>query len=313
MIRVVAAAIENAHGDILLAQRPAHKHKGGLWEFPGGKVEAGESDGAALVRELQEELNITATHFAPLITLVHHYPEKSIELVVFRVRAYEGQLCANEQQPLVWVAPDRMSDYAMPEADVAIINALRLPPFIAITPRMSDDDSFYRACARTLAAHPCFLQLRDHTLCDASYRAIASTLLDRYPVDRSRVLLNRDPAQTLGLCCAGHHLTRHALTQLTSQQVTTYRQRGWLSVSCHAADELALASNLGFDFVLLSPVQPTASHPERLPLGWRGFQSLRRGLPLPVYALGGLHVADLTTAYDCGAQGIAGISGLWRA
>ena len=86
MLRVVAAVIHNPRGEILIARRPLHKHQGGLWEFPGGKIEDGEEAAQALIRELQEELGITPTAFRPLLTVEHHYPDKSVRLEVWRDR-----------------------------------------------------------------------------------------------------------------------------------------------------------------------------------------------------------------------------------
>jgi 8-oxo-dGTP diphosphatase len=86
-----------------------------------------------------------------------------------------------------------------------------------------------------------------------------------------------------------------------------------VSASCHTAAELTRAAALGLDYALLSPVKPTGTHPDARPLGWARFQELIEPIPLPVYALGGLGPADLTTAIHHGAQGIAAISGLWPA
>lgn len=311
MIRVAAAAIENTNGEILLAKRPPHKHKGDLWEFPGGKIEAGETDAAALVRELQEELNITATLYEPLISLVHHYPEQSVELVVFRVKAFNGELRANEQQPLTWVKPEAMHQFAMPEADVPIVNAIILPPFIAITPSMSDSEYFYKACERVLQMHSCFLQLRDHAIDDQLYCSIAKKLLKQLPDYQSRIILNRSVELVSNIACAGVHLGSVQLMRLSAEQVAAKRTQRWLSASCHNETELQHAHNIGLDYCFLSPVQTTASHPETSALGWEKFKEFSRTIALPIYALGGLSTKDIGTAKNYGAQGVAGITAFW--
>ncbi|HQV23803.1 MAG TPA: 8-oxo-dGTP diphosphatase MutT, partial [Agitococcus sp.] len=127
MLNVVAAVIHNPQGQLLLAQRPLHKHQGGLWEFAGGKIDSGETAEQALVRELQEELGITATQYRPLLTVEHHYPDKSVRLNVFRVTAFEGQAHGAEGQPIVWVKPENLHDYQFPAANLPILKAALLP------------------------------------------------------------------------------------------------------------------------------------------------------------------------------------------
>ena len=101
MLNVVAAVIHNPQGQILIAQRPVHKHQGGLWEFAGGKIEDGETAAQALVRELQEELGIIATQYRPLLTVEHHYSDKSVRLQVFRVTAFDGDAHGSAQVSLL--------------------------------------------------------------------------------------------------------------------------------------------------------------------------------------------------------------------
>lgn len=120
-IPVVALVLENHQGDILIQQRTKGKHLAGLWEFPGGKVESNESFHQALVREIQEELNYTPQHIKHLITLTHHYPEKSIELIVYHEQSNNPQIQAAENQPLRWVNKKELISLDMPDADQPII------------------------------------------------------------------------------------------------------------------------------------------------------------------------------------------------
>jgi 8-oxo-dGTP diphosphatase len=124
-IHVVAAVILDAQKNILLARRPQDKHQGGLWEFPGGKVEADEAVAAALIRELQEELAITPLETAPLITVQHDYVDKSVLLDVWWVTTFDGQPHGCEGQPIEWVGVAQLDNYEFPEANIAIVDAIK--------------------------------------------------------------------------------------------------------------------------------------------------------------------------------------------
>ncbi len=127
VVTVVAVALLDADARILLAQRPAHKHLGGLWEFPGGKVEPGETPEAALVRELHEELgvDIRASCLAPLSFVSHSYEKFHLLMPLYVCRQWRGRVTAKEGQQLAWVRAERLRDYAMPPADEPLIPVLQ--------------------------------------------------------------------------------------------------------------------------------------------------------------------------------------------
>lgn len=126
-IHVVAGAIADAEGRVLIAQRPRGRHMAGRWEFPGGKLASGEDPYAGLQRELAEELGITVRDAKPLIRLRHTYPERRVLLDVWQVTAYDGEPQALEAQALTWARPDELPRHDLLEADRAIVTALRLP------------------------------------------------------------------------------------------------------------------------------------------------------------------------------------------
>lgn len=127
VVLVSAVALIDADGRVLLARRPEGKSMAGLWEFPGGKVEPGETPEAALIRELKEELGIDtwSSCLAPLTFASHSYPDFHLLMPVFACRRWQGMAQAREGQELAWVAPARLRDYPMPPADLPLIPILR--------------------------------------------------------------------------------------------------------------------------------------------------------------------------------------------
>ena len=127
LILVSAVSLVDADGRILLAQRPAHKSMGGLWEFPGGKIEAGESPEAALIRELQEELDINTSEscLAPLSFASHVYDDFHLLMMLFVCRRWHGQPRPVEGGTLKWVKPNQLRDYPMPPADIPLIPVIQ--------------------------------------------------------------------------------------------------------------------------------------------------------------------------------------------
>jgi 8-oxo-dGTP diphosphatase len=124
-ILVVAAALYGGDGRILIAQRPPGKHMAGCWEFPGGKVDAGESEAVALARELREELGIEVTASRPFMRLAHSYNDRDVELSMWIVEAFSGEPRSLDGQGLKWVEPARLGDEDILEADRPFVEALR--------------------------------------------------------------------------------------------------------------------------------------------------------------------------------------------
>ena len=123
VVTVAACALVDADGRVLLARRPPGKPMAGLWEFPGGKVEAGETPEQTLIRELEEELGIVVKEacLAPLTFASHTYPEFHLLMPLYVCRRWDGMVTAREGQSLTWVRPNRLRDYPMPPADVPLV------------------------------------------------------------------------------------------------------------------------------------------------------------------------------------------------
>ncbi|HJW81064.1 MAG TPA: Nudix family hydrolase [Acidiferrobacterales bacterium] len=308
---VAVGIVENAQHQVLVAQRPGHKHQGGKWEFPGGKIHAGEAVPEALTRELHEELGITLRAACPLQRLHHAYPDQSVLLDVWRVTDYTGDPHGREGQPLRWVTPQELASLDLPAADLPIVRALQLPTLYLITDaRRYGKAGMLVLIERALTAGARLLQLREPYMSAeeyTEYARVVTALAHRYD---ARVLLNADPALVAACNADGVHLNNRRLMALQNRPLP---QSCLVAVSCHDANELAQAARIGADFALLSPVLPTASHPHAVPLGWEGFLRLRMHSDVPVYALGGMLPEHLTKARCMGASGLAMIRGLWEA
>lgn len=307
MIEVAAGVLSDARGRVLLMQRLPGKHLAGLWEFPGGKLEPGETVEHALARELREELGIEAHGFAPVISLPWRYAEKGVRLHALRVTAWSGAPQAHEGHPLRWIPIEEMEPTEMPAADRPIVTALRLPAHYAITPG-GPGPAPVGACPRP-TGEDSLLQLRLPGSDRADVRALAKRLLARTPELWNRLLINADfeLARELGV---GVQLRTSQLRELNERPLPPAQ---WVGASCHDADQLELAALIDADFATLSPVCATSSHPDAPPLGWNRFAELVREARLPVYALGGVGPDDLDRARAAGAQGVAGISAFARA
>ncbi len=309
-VHVIVAVV--ADGDnVLVARRPKRKHQGGKWEFPGGKVHAGESVESALARELAEELGIQVHTAHPLIQINHAYPDRKVLLDVWRVIEFDGIPEGREGQTVEWVPRERLKLLDFPEANEPIVKATQLPNLYLITDSQRFGKSgFMERLERALNAGARLVQLREPHLTSKDYQSLArdvAALCHRYD---ARLLLNSEP-QWVEKCGAdGVHLNSRRLEAL---QVRPLDASYWVAASTHDADELALAARLNVDFVVLGPVLPTASHANAAPLGWSQFQTLCARTNLPVYALGGLRPAHLARAREAGAQGLAMISGIWDA
>ncbi len=299
-LEVAAAVIQRADGAYLLARRPAGKLYAGYWEFPGGKVEAGEAPDRALVRELHEELGIDACTAFPWITRVFTYPHATVRLNFFRVTAWKGDPHPREQQAIAWQHVGSPLAEPMLPANAPVLAALALPAEYAITDAENRGrDAMLSGVRQRLGAGLKLIQVRDKGL--ARREEFARSVLRLAHRHGAKVLLNGGPAIGDGI-----HYSAAKLMELRE------RPPGILAAaSCHNAAELVRAMQLELDFAVLGPVKDTASHAGAPTLGWEGFSRLARGVSIPVYAIGGVKRADLETAWRAGAHGLAMISGAW--
>lgn len=307
VVDVAAAVIERPDGSFLLAQRPPGKVYEGFWEFPGGKVEAGEPVARALARELHEELGIDVELAYPWITRVYSYPHATVRLHFHRVVRWRGDPSPLERQALAWQRCNESILSPMLPANAPILKALAMPTWLGITHAWESGISaallqLREALRRGLR----LVQVREKGLDTASRRNFAQQVVGEVRAAGGRVAINGDLKLALSLG-AGLHMPAHDLMSATSRPDIE-----WCSASCHDDAQLKRAAALGLDYVLLGPVLPTPSHPGSTAIGWQKFSDLIQAYPLPVFALGGMRAAHLDMARQSGAHGVAMLRGAWE-
>jgi 8-oxo-dGTP diphosphatase len=316
VVDVAVGVVLRPDGSVLIGQRVPGKPYAGWWEFPGGKLEAGESVEQALARELDEELGLEVLDSTPWVVRGHVYPHATVRLFFRRVRRWRGEPRSREGQALVWRPAASIDVAPLLPAALAPIDWLRLAPLYRLSCAGEIGvEAFERALARELEAvgamagpHPTLLlQLREPLLPDAEFERLFGrlrALRERQPL---HIVVSSRHAASYGRAVDGVHLTARDLA------VARERPAGrWVGASCHDAAGLAAAGALGCDFAVLGPVAPTPSHPGAPGLGWPGFAERVALTPIPVYALGGLAAGDLAAAEAAGAHGVALMRAAWR-
>jgi 8-oxo-dGTP diphosphatase len=315
VVDVAVGVVLRDDGRVLIGQRPAGKPYAGWWEFPGGKLEAGESVHDALVRELHEELGLDVLGSSSWVVRGHAYPHATVRLWFRRVRRWRGEPHGREGQALAWRPLDAIDVAPLLPASIAPIGWLRLPPHYRVSCATElGVDAFERALVRALDAleasgtrTPMLLQLREPGLPEREFERLFArvrALRDARPL---RVVVSSRHPASFAAAVDGVHLTARDLDAARS------RPRGrWIGASCHDARELERAGALGCDFAVLGPVRPTASHPGAAGLGFDGLAAAIAATPVPVYAIGGLADADLDAAEAAGAHGVATMRAAWR-
>lgn len=312
-VEVVAAVIERSDGSFLLAERPPGKAYAGYWEFPGGKLEAGESLQEALRRELKEELDIEVEQAYPWITRTFVYPHASVRLNFHRVGRWRGQPLGREGQRFSWQRIDALSVAPILPANGPVLKALSLPLVYAISKGEAGEFDLLRAEFDKATERGLKLaQLREKQIPLEACRSLGRAMLNALNSRNGLLVVNSDCAGGRGSEIAreigahGVHLTAVALNSASARPPFE-----WVGASCHDAAELRRASELGADFAVLGPVHATTSHPAAKPIGWGKFRALALGCPLPLFAIGGLLPSDLEIARQHGAHGIAMRSAAW--
>ncbi|GAB4169518.1 MAG: Nudix family hydrolase [Wenzhouxiangellaceae bacterium] len=302
---VAAGLLRDRQGRVLLARRRRGTHLEGLWEFPGGKIEVGETAEQALARELEEELGIRTGRVRPWVSIRHDYDDRAIRLILFEVFDWVGEPVGRERQPLMWADPATMEQLPMPAADRPLRTLLDLDGYYAISrsPAELGERAFLRRWASCLEAGYRLIRLRP-----APGERVPTALIDRIArltTDAgARWIASGELTECFGWPADGLHLSVRQLVYLDRRPIPPDKL---LIASCHDLEEIRIAAGIGADLVTLSPVCATSSHPDLPAMGWTDFARLVRYAPLPVLALGGVGPGDWARARAAGAFGVAGI------
>ena len=312
IVHVAVAVIKDIDGQYLIAKRPKDTHQGGLWEFPGGKVENEETVVDALKRELFEEIGVTLTQATPLIQVHHDYTDKSVLLDVWCVNAFSGKVSGKEGQEIRWISKSDFSLYDFPTANIAIINTIQLPDKYMITGEFNDEKELLLRIQSGLKKGIKLIQFRAHKLNELNYFKFAKNIYSLCKKENAKLLLNTSVEKynkyNASNFSDGLHLSSRELVRFLPESI---KSELLLSASIHNKTELLVAKENKVDFVVLSPVNKTLSHPDAALLGWDGFKKMTERASFPVFALGGMKEEHIHCAKINGAHGIAAIGEFW--
>ena len=298
---VAVAIFLKSDGTFLLSSRPQGKPYPGYWEFPGGKIETGETVLQAMIRELVEELNVTITAATPWFSFLMHYTHATVRLHCWRVTAWQGEMHGMEGQHFEWQSLNALTVGPTLPGCVPIFKALALPDVYAITDASAAGAANYLArLERALERGLRLVQIREKQMSPDELRRFAREVVTMSHAHGAKVLVNGDAGLAMRVGADGVHLTSAQLAQCEVRPDFPL-----VAASTHHREEIERAAALQFDFVVLGAVKATRTHPGMVPIGWQRFGEMVAAAPLPVYALGGLTGQDLDLAMKHGAHGIA--------
>jgi len=309
LIHVAVAIIFNQQNEVLISLRHKSAHQGGLWEFPGGKVEAGESVFDALKREISEELDIVIKKAEAFKLIQHQYADKSVCLDIWIVESFSGEPTGAEGQRIKWQPIEQLNMSEFPAANRSIIHSLILPEKYMITGVFEDTTDFLSRLESSLKRDVSLIQMRCKTLSDSDFLSLAEQARLICKKYNAKLLLNTKPNVFNQTKSDGLHLSSQQLNLFDDRPVN---EASLLSVSCHTQADIKQAERLSADIILVSPVKETSSHPGVKGIGWAGFAALVSNTHISAYALGGMGIQDIEDAKSNNAQGVAAISSFWN-
>jgi 8-oxo-dGTP diphosphatase len=311
-VEVAVGVLIRPDGSFLLGSRPQGKPYEGYWEFPGGKVEPGESLVEALTRELDEEIGVHIATATPWITIEHRYTHAHVRLHFMRVFEWRGEPHGRETQSLAWCrlnndTPVTPLPSPLLPATLPCLRWLGLPRVMGISQATElGTDAFLAKLAIALERGLQLVQIREPDLDADRVEHLVTETVARAREHGARVLVNSCHRQALWELAQGVHFRSVDLAALTERPALAH-----VGASVHSRAELLRCGYLALDHAVLGPVTSTLTHPGQAPLGWNAFGEIALDSPVPVFAVGGMRRADVDAGATHGAHGIAAIRSVW--
>ena len=307
-VNVSVAVLINADHQVLLGQRPPLKAWEGWWEFPGGKIEKGETSVDALYREIYEEIGVKITQFKKWVTRKYSYGENDITLHFFKVQKWEGEVSSKENQKLVWTYLKNPNVSPILPANLFVQKAFDLPKYYAIT-NLSEMSKkvFFNQLENKITNGLKMIQVREKNISFNEFKIFSKEVIKICKPKNVKVIINSDINLAYEIKSDGVHLTSKDLISIKTKPKNLI-----VSASCHTQEEINIAEKLNIHFVALSAVNKTKSHSNIKPIGWNKFQTIANKTNIPIYALGGLSSGDYEVALENGAVGIASQRSIWK-
>ena len=307
-IEASVGIIFNESFQLLMAERPQSKTWSGWWEFPGGKIEKGETPLEALKRELKEEIGISVIDAEKWIVRKYAYEDYEVILHFYKVTQWSGNIEAKEEQKISWVLPDNNVVSPILPANDLIFKAISLPDIYAITNAYEYSGNFLNKVEQQLNNGLGLIQIREKAISKNAFIELTKEIIQMAGNFDAKVMINSDINLAYKLNADGVHLNSsllHRLSEIPKDLI--------VSASCHSARDIEKAMTMDVSFVVLSPVQKTQSHPNSTPIGWDSFSKITQNYSIPIYALGGMKQNDIENAFNAGAIGIASQRAIWEA
>jgi len=303
IIKAVVGVLRNESGKLLIAKRQDNQFMAGFWELPGGKIEGDETTEQTIIRELNEELGIKVDALSLHQTMQHTYVDRAVELCIYNIDQYQNTPTGIEGQQIAWASVQDLYNYQLLPTMKAFIDSITLPNKYWITPSSDhQSEAWMKKFDEKITQGISLIQLRSKTTLDNHFIA---ELYNKCQQNSTNLLINTIDKSFNELYCDGWHITTNEMLNLKSRPCADDKILG---ASTHNLNEALKAQAIGADFVVISPVQATQTHPDTIPIGWDAAAEVVEHLNIPVYFLGGMGPGDLDKTTKLGAQGIAGVS-----
>ena len=307
-VNVSVAVLINNNRQVLLGQRPHPKSWEGWWEFPGGKIEKGETSVDALYREIDEEIGVKITQFKKWVIRKYSHGGNDITLHFFKVYGWEGEVTSKENQKLVWTHLQNPNVSPILPANLFIQKAFDLPKYYAIT-NLSETSKkvFFNQLQNRISNGLKMIQVREKNISFDEFKIFSNEVIKICKPKGVKVIINSDVNLAYEIKADGVHLRSKDLISIKKIPKNLI-----VSASCHTQEEIYIAEKLNINFLVLSAIKKTLSHPDIKPIGWDEFENIANRVNTPIYALGGLGVNDYSVALENGAIGIASQRSIWQ-